>query len=337
MNITKIPSSNIYEVDSNTALVSQNQIENVQITSNNYIRKFGENVLSKEYIINFYEYNNGKLVYVANDSQKTDFYFTSEPIANGNYKVIEESPILNLDIGKIIQFEFDQNTDKIYKYVVYIKKYWSDSSIDPETEQLRITEESLVDFPNYDAINHKFKIDIGTYSNNLNGGIVVAFRGFEGDIFEYLTKMTIRVEGEYFDTEDVTQTFGVINSGNSILLPNNELTQIGSKISGSHAQQTISNKVIRVYRNGKEVYTIKCSVGEYYDIYRAKAIDPYDTNYPATFEKHEIVEPYVFTSQGEVPLSEKADGTPKRFEIIGIDFSYKGVVWQELTLQEYIE
>jgi hypothetical protein len=101
--------------------------------------------------------------------------------------------------------------------------------------------------------------------------------------------------------------------------------------------EIIANNIIRKYGKGKEVYTIKCSVGEYYDIYGAKAIDPYDTNYPATFEKHEIVEPYVFTSQGEVPLSEKADGTPKRFEIIGIDFSYKGVVWQELTLQEYIE
>ena len=105
--------------------------------------------------------------------------------------------------------------------------------------------------------------------------------------------------------------------------------------------ENILQNVVRKYKNGKETYKLKCSIGDYYYTSGSLAIFPLDDAYenklPATFKKHDIVEPWIYTSKGEVPLSEKADGTAKQFEVIGIDYSYAGVVWQELTLQEYIE
>jgi hypothetical protein len=105
--------------------------------------------------------------------------------------------------------------------------------------------------------------------------------------------------------------------------PENELISLQNTVSSSSAKQQLTSDnlhyVMRSYGDGKEVYTLKCSVMD----------EP--------FAKYDIVEPYIFTSKGEVPLSTKEDGTAKQFEVIGVDISYSGVVWQEITIQEYYE
>lgn len=152
---------------------------------------------------------------------------------------------------------------------------------------------------------------------------------------EYCTSIDFEVEGDCITSQSKNENVGDIKSKLKISLPSNELVQTNNKYtSGSIYSAKVLNDTLKKYQNGKEVYTIKCSVGNYYDTSGNLAICPTNTDYPAIFKKYDIVRPYVFTSQGEVPLSTKADGTPKEFEIIGIDYSYKGVVWQELTIQE---
>ena len=331
MAIIKVPSSKIYDIGAQSRLISQ-QINKVESTSDNYTAYYSENVLEKEYIINFYEVQDSGLVYVGNNPQKTDIVFSSEPRVLGNYLIIDSPTIIDLNIEKLIRFKLD-STEGIHEYPAHIENQWSYNGSSFENE-------NLIVFPTYNDDNYSFKLDIGkpiSDGNQYKNYIVVGFRGFSGEPFQYIISTKIKVAGVYYDKQQVNQVFGVPSSPNIVALPNNELNQIGNKIFGNHAQQEIATNLIRKYNKGKETYTIKCSAGEYYDINGRKAIDPYDTSYPAIFKMHDEIEPYVFTSRGEVPLSEKADGSPKQFEIIGIDYSYKGVVWQELTLQEYIE
>lgn len=337
MAITKIPSSNIYGIGDNSTLLSKNQIEKVEITSDNYTRSVSNNVLTKEYNINFFEVvSNTAVEYIGNDPNKTDIVFPATIERYENFLILRTSSIVNLDTDKNIRLK-PTSLEGYYGYTALFDRQWFYIGRD------KYETEGWVDLPNYDLNNNTFQVNISNAyveGDVLPTDYIVVGRYIDHDGKEslvYVLGIKITIQGEYYEPKQVVQTFGKADSVNSIKIPQNELNIIGNKIDINNAQQTTANNIIKKYRNGKEVYTIKCSVGEYYDIYDAKAIDPYDTNYPATFKKHEIVEPYVFTSRGEVPLSEKADGTPKRFEIIGIDFSYKGVVWQELTLQEYIE
>jgi hypothetical protein len=334
MATIKIPSSKIYGVGDNSALISKNQIQKVETMSNSYARGYSNNVLVKEYNINFFEAVSPNAVeYIGDVPEKTDIVFSAKPEWQGDFMILRTNSMVDLEIAKNIRLVTLSNNGEYVDYTASVERKWFQAIGNYDTEGWAYN-------PIYNSDKNSFQINIAdSYGEGdflPTDYIIIGQKRVEEPV-KYVLGIKIRISGAYYDQEQVSQIFGDANSLNSITIPRNELNIIGSKIDVDNAQQIIANNIIRKYGKGKEVYTIKCSVGEYYDIYGAKAIDPYDTNYPATFEKHEIVEPYVFTSQGEVPLSEKADGTPKRFEIIGIDFSYKGVVWQELTLQEYIE
>ena len=150
-------------------------------------------------------------------------------------------------------------------------------------------------------------------------------------------KLQISIKGTYYETSSVNYENGVKESQYVFSLPSNELIQDTNGYDGYDYSYVISEEIIKNYKNGKEVFVLKCSVANYYDIDENLIICPENSNYPSVFEKYDIVEPYVFSSEGEIPLSTNADGTPKKFEVIGVDFSYSGVVWQELTVQEYVE
>lgn len=335
MAAIKIPSSKIYGVSDNFALISKNQIQKVETMSNSYVRGYSNNVLTKEYNINFFETISSKyddVKYIGNIPEKTDIVFSATPEWKDDLMILRTNSIVDLDTKNIRLVTVSDNGDYV-DYTASVERKWYQAIGNYETEGWAYN-------PIYNSDKNSFQINIAdSYAEGdilPTDYIIIGKSGVNGSV-KYVLGIKISISGAYYDQKQVSQIFGDANSLNSITISRNELNIIDSKIDVDNAQQIIANNIIRKYGKGKEVYTIKCSVGEYYDIYGAKAIDPYDTNSPATFEKHEIVEPYVFTSRGEVPLSEKADGTPKRFEIIGIDFSYKGVVWQELTLQEYIE
>lgn len=333
----KIPSYMIYGTGVDSALINKNKIEQADISADYFSNEYG-NVLIKEYIINYYEeVGESDAEFVGNNSNKTDFYIASPQWIMG----LLFSPNLianNFKIGQHIGFTEDYK-GKVEGYTVIRRKNWVDLSVSKDNpKRYWQREEQSSEGISYNKDINSFSYNIGTDVINSATGIAVGgdFTFDGATVNSRLLSETITINGIYRKTEAK-----IFSKGSSYALrfslPSNELVQTGNTINGNNLNTLILENVVNKYANGKEVYTIKCSVGEYYDIYGAKAIDPYDTNFPATFEKHDIVEPYVFTSQGEVPLSEKADGTPKQFEIIGIDYSYKGVVWQELTLQEYIQ
>lgn len=100
--------------------------------------------------------------------------------------------------------------------------------------------------------------------------------------------------------------------------------------------QALANDILKAYKNGKETATILCSIADYYDEDNRLVISKSGTTSKMSFHLYDEVIPYVYRGEyaDDRPLSVYADGTPKRFTVIGTRIYYDGAVWQELTLQE---
>lgn len=353
MNVVKIPSSNIYGVGDDNLNISKNQISKAEITKTIYNRRRSDNILIKDYVINYFEEiekgdGSKVLIYVGNDPEKNGDIVLGEPYtmvvkseifpeANSvAYYVVDPPEYTKLEISNPVRLQRDNYT--FYRDFKGYTLYYTRHKVRVNAEGTdRYFDTKIIAFLNeFDDLSNSFIHQLGSSIGGKRVLELASDTTGQGNYTSYVLSDTITVEGNYYLPFETSEEYGE-SFGTNFSLPSNELVQSANTLNGNELYPTLLENIVKKYSKGKEVYTIKCSVGEYYDIYEAKVIDPYDANCPATFEKHEIVEPYVFTSRGEVPLSEKADGTPKRFEIIGIDFSYKGVVWQELTLQEYIE
>lgn len=336
MATIKIPSSHIFDYSKPNKFGKK--IQGISASFNS-IKQVEGNIIDDNYVINFYERannpdDNTKYIYnYVGDTKENPFKFNKAIIADNVYysvpledtwripikkEIIPSTLVITLivkdvwAIGTNIQESFTDETTQRYDY--------NNFEYDPET---------------YSLI-WKVPSNIGTDQDPLNFYVRTYDR--------YLISRSISFIGTYYETYSQDFNYGTTSNEITVFtLPNNELTNMSnSDISlGLDYPISISQKVIDKYKNGKEVYTIKCSISEYYNcdgyFEGLIAISPYNLNFPAIFKKYDIVEPYLFTNDGEVPLSCKTDGTAKKFEIIGVDFSYDGVPFQELTIQEYVE
>lgn len=99
---------------------------------------------------------------------------------------------------------------------------------------------------------------------------------------------------------------------------------------------TIESKyqeIIDHWQNGKQTAVISCPIADYYDESGDKVID-ISTSDKMLFEIGDTVIPYVYTNNGDKPLSYNKDLTPKQFKVVGVSVSKEQGVMQELTLQE---
>lgn len=341
----KIPSSNIYDVSSENYNTS-GVVRQCSIASNSQNEQSG-NILETTYAVRVYDAREQSdetftFDFVANDTDINAFPFYKITIPNtssgwesiqGHIKLKPNKPFLlyideyNEDIG-------------IYAYLTLkILCHYQDVTGKQQTKEI------LVD-RNYIWKEHidegyetdlQYNADTQTFerTNLLSSKIKGRINGESSEW--YLTSAEFQLLGIYFEQYTVDVTIGDETSPQGFSFPTNELVRTDTTYQGQDHNNFLATEVINKHKGGKEVYTIKCSVGKYYDTDGFLALYPENSSYPAVFVKYDIVEPYVFTLRGEVPLSTKADGTAKQFEVIGVDFSYKGVVWQELTLQEYVE
>lgn len=342
MAVIKIPSSNIYSPPA----ITTNKIDGVVMPINTFQKENG-NVLKKEYTVTYYQEteDGNDVTFVGGNSSFNEIAYLSPTQMLGLF-LTRLNPYANIPKYYISDSMFvpikKNSLMYVYGFTIVRRQQWVDLKKQKDDPTRYYTQTiTSSDGLKYNIEDNSFTFYLENEEVTDTGikWVVIgaeANLGTYGEISSRLLSETISVQGTYYSSAQEEIEMGDTN-GNVFSLPTNELVQQGNTTSGDSLNEKVLSSVFSQYQSGKEVHTIKCSVGEYYDIYGAKAIDPYDTNFPAIFEKHDIVEPYVFTSQGEVPLSEKADGTPKQFEIIGIDYTYRGVVWQELTLQEYIQ
>lgn len=101
---------------------------------------------------------------------------------------------------------------------------------------------------------------------------------------------------------------------------------------GDHSR--LFEKTLDLYKNGKEIATLKCNIGEYYDE-NGNLVISAKTNDKMTFEHYDKVVPMSRSSNGkDAPISFNSDGTAKVFEVVGVNFIYDGSLLQELLLRE---
>jgi hypothetical protein len=144
--------------------------------------------------------------------------------------------------------------------------------------------------------------------------------------------MTITLDGKTFSlqSEDEVIISDSGKDGDLFSLPSNDLFQ------SKYKNQINSNisKVLNEYSNGKEICTILCKVGEYYDERGDLVISTKNTN-KMLFEMYDKVIPHTYNQNGvDEPLSHSTKGEPKVFTVLSVNEIFDGAVWQELTLQE---
>lgn len=158
---------------------------------------------------------------------------------------------------------------------------------------------------------------------------------------KYILSETISIEGQCIkETESTVAKYdeeAIVN--NISKLPTNELIQGGNYyiMSNTNYSDKFIAEVYDRYKNGKETATLLCLVGKYYDLEGNLVVDAdnEDESIPPLLKKYDLVVPYIHTSNGEVPLSTDKDGNAKQFQIIGVNFSYRGIARQEIVIQEY--
>lgn len=107
------------------------------------------------------------------------------------------------------------------------------------------------------------------------------------------------------------------------------LNDDGSKT--SHAEH-ILQEVKRRYGKGIECFEIECLFNNYYYNNGDLAFSGEDLQ--NHFNKYDIIIPYVVKKGQTVPFRVNEKGEPKKFRIIGISYSYDGLLKQKLSVQE---
>lgn len=121
-------------------------------------------------------------------------------------------------------------------------------------------------------------------------------------------------------------------------IPSNDLIQRFSSFFDTESQgeiplgEYILQEIRRRYYHGVECFEIECLFNDYYDengniVFNGKDLSNH-------FKKYDVIIPYVMKKGQKVPLRKNPDGTPKKFRIIGISYSYDGLLRQKLSVQE---
>lgn len=343
MAVIKIPSYNIYDIPQSPN-ANSNKIDAATM-SINALKKENGDVLKKQYTVTYYQEteDGSDVTYVGGDSSLNELTFPSPTwvlgllVTQGFYLTPPKYFISNSVFVPI-----NQGLSYVDGFTIVRRQQWVDLKKQKDNPSRYYTRTvTTSNGLKYNIEDNSFTFYLENTDVTGNGVEFVligaeANLGTYGEVNSRLLSETITVEGAYYSFPQTEKSVGDTN-GNVFSLPTNELVQDGNTILGQNLSDQLLSLVVGKYQRGKETYTIKCSVADYYDTDGRLAISTTDTNYPCILQKHDIVEPYIFTSSGDEPLGLNANGTPKQFEIIGIDYSYKGVVWQELTLQEYIQ
>lgn len=143
----------------------------------------------------------------------------------------------------------------------------------------------------------------------------------------------------YFVDDGITSETNITDGTKSneiVKISSNDLIQTGSYYIGDSENIPLSTYILeevrRRYSKGIECFEIECLFNDYYDLNGNNVFSRDDLS--DHFKKYDVIIPYVMKKGQKVPLRKNADGTPKKFRIIGISYSYDGLLRQRLSVQE---
>lgn len=149
----------------------------------------------------------------------------------------------------------------------------------------------------------------------------------------------------YYDKEDIPVYSNPTDfSTEPINVNSNELMQYENYfddtiVSGSQIPYYtwFLNEINDKFSKGVACVELDCTVGDYYNPSGTKMLDGSGkTKEIDVFEKHDIVIPYMIKNGAEQPYKLKSNGSPATFIVVGVKYSYNGILRQQLLLQEKI-
>ena len=168
------------------------------------------------------------------------------------------------------------------------------------------------------------------------GGFVVAVDSIF--IQERIASIFTEFKADHFiDYDPIIKKHIISEDSDAFEIPSNDLIQTESYYLNEDESQTnlgdhILQEINRRYGKGIECFEIECLFNDYYDITGEKVFDKDDLS--NHFKRYDVVIPYVKRGGATVPLRTDKNGEPKQFRIIGIYYSYDGLLRQKLQLQE---
>lgn len=343
----KIKPSNIFNIDKIS--IPRNSYQNITVAENNYELTVGD--VSEVKTFNFYE----KEVEISDDGTVSTTIKDVSATANEGMEFVEDAWTQTGGRGRAlienVSFDILEKTHFDYENYDETSIKITSHSLRRETHYYRVkmSGDQILSGEEFSEVRFEkpfiaksssspTKIDISYLAHVLQKD-----PSYPNDI-TYILSESVSIEGQYFKAlEDTTASaLEGVAVKKTFNLPTNELFQAGN--TKLHEAQTVNysdlliQQVFSRYEKGKETATLLCSVGKYYDLSGNLVVDAEseDSTIPPLLKKYDIVVPYVMGAQGEKPLSENADGTPKKFQIIGVGIKYGGVVKQEITIQEFL-
>lgn len=339
----KISPSNIFDIK-HTA-IPLNSYDNVSLDERNY--SVVDDIVSESKTFTFYEKqvevseNGTTTTRIVSVIDKNDESFSDDPwieIANTGRGVTAFVPLNIVQISKIDTEDVNADlirvtSHKIRRETRYFDGIVSNGIIVTGDEYTTVT--FVEPFEARRSTSNSRTIDV-RYSAH----IMQTTAAYPTKV-KYILSETFSIAGKCVKETDLTIASYDADaiSKNILRLPTNELIQGGNYYIGSN--NNYSDKFIAEvydrYKNGKETATLLCLVGKYYDLGGNLVVDAdnADATIAPLLKKYDLVVPYIYTSNGEVPLSTDKYGNAKQFQIIGVNFRYRGIARQEIVIQEY--
>ncbi len=243
---------------------------------------------------------------------------------NENIKGSEYEYLLN-------KLSYELNTQKKTKSIANSRYFYGTKTLNGESKDYSsgATSYMVASLRNYEKVDVKLRSGYSFRIYYDYAGLTekdkyiedtILLTCFEDEQTKLLTKITTDAE------ENDIISYTTIDS--------NDLIQSSSHYNGEPLGEHILKETIRRYATGRECFEIECLFNDYYDIQGEKAFSKDDLS--DHFEKYDIIVPYVMKKGKAVPLRVNEDETPKQFRIIGISYSYDGLLKQKLSVQEEV-
>ena len=328
-----IAASQIYDILDNEKVIDNN-IGGTEGEENKVDKNYG--TISQQITIQLYDWNENAtglnidnyLIWVGNE-KNDDIYEIERTVSTTAYnvtneyikiklkfeidKIVEEGQILSVNYGTWSSLNNDD--EKIYN-----------SSQIERTDKYEEDENGIKYIYSGEGI---FEINISQKRVAQYGESSTGTFAYGG----YYPSLTFYLEGKYADINTSDFSYG---ENPKISIESNELLQVDTTINNKKLSQYNYEQITAEWEEGKELATIKCSIGEYYDENGNLAISTQNNDLPMLFNIGDLVIPYIAVANGKTePLSLKLNGTPKVFKVTQIRPYFDGAFWQELTLQEH--
>lgn len=253
-------------------------------------------------------------------------------VSNGDFEFDKtNSNQTNVTITKVIKTPYKVTRGTSGGFIISTETIELENNVGQKGTYSR--EDYYAGFSPYGDDFSEIKITVETAAETI-------YRDDEGNVNQIrrLKQVDTKTNATYA-VDNGTETKTKINNDEEdiVSISSNDFIQVNSYYIDNNGDNIpladyILQEVSRRYSKGIECFEIECLFNDYYDENGNKVFDGEDLS--NRFKKYDIIIPYVKKKGNVVPFRTNEDGTPKKFRVIGISYSYDGLLKQKLSVQE---